>query len=199
MISRLQKQIQFKFLLTVALFTALPLLIAQCTLAAAEENCFYSLSAKSIDGKVIDFSSYRGKVILAVNVASQCGFTPQYSGLEKLYKKFKNREFIIFGFPSNDFGGQEPGTDAEIKKFCSLNYQVKFPVFSKGPVTGDNKIPVYKFLAKYAPGDQQGEVKWNFEKFLIDKKGHVVRRFRSSIEPDDAQFIGAIEKEIKTQ
>ena len=197
MISRRQKQIQFKVLIAVAFFTTLFLLSVQSTLAASEKNSFYALSAKSIDGKLIDFSNYRGKVILAVNVASQCGYTPQYSGLEKLYEKFKHQDFLVLGFPSNDFGRQEPGTDAEIKKFCSLNYRVKFQIFSKGPVTGDNKIPVYKFLTGYAPGGQQGEIQWNFEKFLIDKKGHVVKRFRSSIEPDDAQLSGAIEKEIE--
>ena len=164
----------------------------------APEN-FFQLSAKSIDGVNVEFSEYRGKVILAVNVASQCGYTPQYSGLEKLYEKYKGQGFLILGFPSNDFGGQEPGSDAEIKKFCKLKYEVNFPIFAKGPVSGDSKTRIYKFLTESASTEKRGEVQWNFEKFLLNRQGHVVNRFRSAITPEDSDLLRAIEKEMKSK
>jgi glutathione peroxidase len=157
---------------------------------------FFSLKAKSIDGKEVDFSTYAGKVILAVNVASQCGYTHQYAGLEKLYQKYKDQGFVILGFPSNDFGSQEPGSDAEIKKFCKLKYDVQFPIFSKAHVTGAEKSPVYSFLTNEEKAVPKGEVGWNFEKFLINPQGRVIKRFLSPIEPEDVTLVQAIEHEI---
>ena len=166
---------------------------ARENLSSAKEPGFFSFSVQSIDKKKVDFINYKGKVILAVNVASQCGYTPQYAGLENLYEKFKARGFIILGFPSNDFGGQEPGSNAEIKKFCHLKYQVTFPIFSKVNVTGSSKIQIYQFLTNSSPDDQRGEVKWNFEKFLIGRDGRVLNRFRSEIEPQDPTLIQVVE------
>ena len=142
---------------------------------------FYALEAETIDGQKQKLSAYEGKVALVVNTASQCGFTPQYKDLEAIYQKYKAKGFVVLGFPSNDFGSQEPGGNAEIKKFCEKKFKVSFPLFSKNPVVGEAKQPVYRFLTETA--EPKGEVKWNFEKFLIDKKGNVVGRFRSSVSP----------------
>jgi glutathione peroxidase len=137
--------------------------------------------------------SYRGKVLLIVNVASRCGFTPQYAGLQKLYDRFKDRGFEVFGFPCNQFGGQEPGSDAEIGQFCSLNYGVTFPVFSKIQVNGPEAIPLYQFLKKEAPGLLGTEaIKWNFTKFLVDRNGKNIDRFAPTSTPESLE--SAIEK-----
>ena len=155
---------------------------------------FFSLKAKSIDGKDSDLSQYSGKVVMVVNVASQCGFTPQYAELEKLYQKYKSQGFVILGFPSNDFGGQEPGGDAEIKKFCQLNYGVTFPLFTKGPVTGDQIQPIYRYLTVDAGPGMGGRVLWNFEKFIVNKAGKPVERFRSITKPTSSKVTTVIEK-----
>ncbi len=156
---------------------------------------FYSLSAKDIDDKPVALSKYAGKVSLVVNTASECGYTPQYKGLEALYLKYKAKGFVVLGFPSNDFGAQEPGSNAEIKKFCELKFKVSFPMFSKDRVTGDDKQSVYKFLTEAAA--EKGEVKWNFEKFLINKKGEVVGRYKSGVTPDAAELDQAIAKLVQ--
>ena len=147
---------------------------------------FYDFSAKKIDGTDILMSTYKNKVVLVVNVASKCGYTPQYEGLEKLYKKYKAQGFEVLGFPCNQFRNQEPGTAKEIQNFCKVNYGVTFPLFSKIDVNGENADPLYVYLKKKAPGFLGTEgIKWNFTKFLIDKKGNVVKRYGSSTKPKD--------------
>jgi glutathione peroxidase len=140
----------------------------------------YDFSAKSIDGSEQSLSAYKGKVLLVVNVASKCGFTPQYKGLETLYREYKDKGLVILGFPCDQFGHQEPGDENEIKNFCSLNYDVSFPMFAKIKVNGDDAHPLYQFLKKEQGGILGSEaVKWNFTKFLVDKSGKVVKRYGS--------------------
>jgi glutathione peroxidase len=154
---------------------------------------FHDFTMKDIYGKDKPLADYRGKVVLAVNVASQCGYTPQYEGLEKLHEKYADRGLVVTGFPANDFGAQEPGPDSEIATFCTSKYGVKFPMFSKITVKGAEKNPLYAFLTQAAPA---GEVKWNFEKFLVGKDGQVVGRFPSSVTPESETLIQAIEKAL---
>jgi len=146
---------------------------------------------KRIDGSKADLADYRGKVVLVVNVASRCGYTGQYAGLQSLYEKYKDKGFVILGFPANDFGAQEPGSDADIREFCSTKYGVTFPMFSKITVKGSGKSPLYASLTEAA--DPKGEVSWNFEKFLIGKDGTIVGRFKSGVAPDDAKLVQAVE------
>lgn len=153
----------------------------------------HDFTMKDIYGKDKALADYRGKVILLVNVASQCGYTPQYEGLENLYGKYSAQGFVVAGFPANDFGAQEPGTDSEIATFCTSKYGVKFPMFSKITVKGKEKHPLYAFLTQAAPA---GEVKWNFEKFLVGKDGQVIARFPSSVSPESDVMIDAIEKAL---
>jgi glutathione peroxidase len=141
----------------------------------------YDFSVKDIKGNSIPLSNYKGQKLLLVNVASKCGYTYQYEDLEKLYQKYKSEKFQILAFPSNDFGAQEPGSNAEIETFCKLNYKVSFPLFSKIFVTGKTKDPLFKFLTEVSGSN--GEIKWNFEKFLIDSEGKLVERFSSKVEP----------------
>jgi glutathione peroxidase len=148
----------------------------------------YDFSAKNIQGKDLPLSEYRGKVLLIVNVASQCGFTPQYTGLQKLYEQYQPKGLEILGFPCNQFGAQEPGTEAEIKSFCDLNFGVKFPLFSKIDVNGDKAHPLYKYLTKDLPGILGTEgIKWNFTKFLVDREGNPVKRYGSADKPEGMQ------------
>ena len=151
----------------------------------------YALTANTIDGQPQALSTYKGKVALIVNVASQCGFTPQYAGLEKLYEKYKGKGFTILAFPSNDFGGQEPGADAEIKKFCSLKYSVTFPMFAKVKTKGEGVSPVYKVL------DEKGEPQWNFHKYLVGKDGTVKAAFGSKVTPDSPELKAAIDAALE--
>jgi len=152
----------------------------------------------SLDGKPAPLAEYRGKVILLVNVASKCGYTPQYTGLEKIYEKYKDQGFVILGFPANNFGGQEPGTNEEIKTFCSSKYQVTFPMYSKVSVKGADSTPLYQFLTdKQSNPATGGEIKWNFTKFLVDRNGKVIARFEPAITPESADVTGAIEKALK--
>jgi glutathione peroxidase len=168
--------------------SAMVLTGARSAVAAAGLPSFTTLGADTIDGVSQAFSAYKGKVVLVVNVASRCGFTGQYEELEALYQKHKDEGLVILGFPSNDFGGQEPGTNDEIKKFCSTKYNVTFPIFSKGPVTGAQIQPVFKYLTVDAGPSMGGPVLWNFEKFLIDRNGRLVNRFRSVTSPASAKF-----------
>lgn len=145
---------------------------------------FYTIEAKTIDGDTQSLSSYQGKVVLVVNVASKCGFTYQYEGLEKLYKTYKDKGFVVLGFPSNQFSNQEPGNEEEIKKFCSLTYDVTFPLFSKIDVNGANEHPLYTYLKQEQSGFfGSRDIKWNFTKFLISKEGRVVDRFAPTTNP----------------
>jgi len=147
------------------------------------ENTFYTHAAKSLGGKDIPLETYRGKVVLVVNTASKCGFTPQYAGLEGLYRKYKDRGFVILGFPCNQFGNQEPGTDEEIAGGCIVNYGVSFQMFSKIDVNGSDAHPLFKFLKDSLPGTFGKMIKWNFTKFLIDRNGLPVKRYSSSTVP----------------
>jgi glutathione peroxidase len=156
----------------------------------------YPFKAKTIAGKEISLQDYQGKALLIVNVASKCGFTPQYEGLEKLYKKFKDQGFEILGFPCNQFGAQEPGSEADIQSFCSLTYGVDFPMFSKVDVNGANAHPLYKYLTTEKPGILGTEaIKWNFTKFLIDKNGEPVKRYGSADKPENLE--ADVEKVLK--
>jgi glutathione peroxidase len=150
------------------------------------KNNFFDFEVKASDAKIYDLSQHKGKVVLVVNVASKCGFTPQYKGLEELYQSFSKDHFLILGFPCNQFGFQEPASDSEIQQFCSLNYSVTFPVLSKVDVNGGNADPVYQFMKEKAPGILGSEaIKWNFTKFLIGKNGDVLKRYAPNTEPKD--------------
>jgi len=152
----------------------------------------HELTAVDIDGKPQPLANYKGKVLLVVNVASQCGYTGQYTGLEKLYQDYKAKGVVLLGFPSNDFGGQEPGTEQEIKTFCSTKYNVTFPMFSKVKTKGDAQSPVYQFLAA-----KNGEPKWNFHKYVVGKDGQVQKAFPSSTKPEDADLRAALDAALK--
>jgi len=152
----------------------------------------YDFTLNSIDGAPSPLSAFKGKVVLLVNVASKCGFTPQYAGLEKLYEQYKDKGFVIVGVPANNFGAQEPGTNEEIKTFCSRNYNVTFPMMSKVSVKGADTTPLYQYLTDKG-SKTGGEIKWNFTKFLIDKKGNVINRFESAVTPESADLVKAVE------
>ncbi|MBW8887277.1 MAG: glutathione peroxidase [Fibrobacteres bacterium] len=178
----------------------------------------YDIPIRKADGGETKLDAFRGKVLLLVNVASKCGLTPQYEGLEKIYKRYKDRGLMILGFPANEFGHQEPGTDAQIQEFCSLNYGVSFPVFSKLVVKGPGQHPLYAYLTRAQPQatkpgspilrvlrkalhagsftGEAGEITWNFEKFLVDREGEVAVRFSPDTKPEDPGLIGAIEAEL---
>jgi len=162
--------------------------------ARAEQASPLSGEVKKIDGSAVDLSKYKGKVVLIVNVASRCGYTPQYAGLQKLHDTYKDKGLVVLGFPANEFGAQEPGSDAEIASFCSSKYGVTFDMFSKIVVKGPNKAPLYKALTEGAT--PPGEVSWNFEKFLIGRDGKIIGRYKSAVAPDDAKLTGAIETEL---
>lgn len=153
---------------------------------------------QNIDGKETDLSQYKGKVVLIINVASHCGNTPQYIGLEAIYKKYAEQGFVILGFPANDFGRQEPGTNDEIKKFCTTGkYDVTFPMMAKISTKEPEKAPIYKFLTeKPTSGDFAGEIEWNFTKFLVDRNGNLIARFGNKVKPEEAQVVAEIEKAL---
>lgn len=162
------------------------------TLLGSNMKTIYDFNLQTIDEETISMEQYKNKVILIVNVASKCGFTPQYEGLEKLYKKYKDKDFVILGFPCNQFMSQEPSSNKEIKEFCTLTYGVKFPMFAKIDVNGENTHPLYKFLKNEAAGFLGIDmIKWNFTKFLINKNGKVIERFSPSTTPEE------LEKDIK--
>jgi glutathione peroxidase len=153
----------------------------------------YDFQATSLDGKPVDLSAYRGKVLLIVNTASECGFTPQYKGLEQVYEELRDRGLVVLGFPCNQFGKQEPGTEADIGAFCEKNFGVTFPMFAKVDVNGDDAHPLYKYLKEQAPGLLGTQaIKWNFTKFLVNKDGKVVERYAPQTKPEE--IAGDIEK-----
>ena len=164
---------------------------------AVAEQSVYDFTMKTIDGKEQPLSAYKGYTLLIVNVASKCGFTPQYKGLEALYEKYKARGFVILGFPANNFMGQEPGTDAQIKEFCSLNYGVTFPMFSKISVKGADIHPLYKYLTESS--EPAGPVSWNFNKFLIAPDGRIVGRWGSRTAPEDKEMNGKVEEALSSK
>ncbi|MGH7244143.1 MAG: glutathione peroxidase [Phycisphaerales bacterium] len=150
---------------------------------------------QDIDGKDVDLAQYKGQVVMIVNVASKCGYTPQYAGLEKLYKEKTGKGFVILGFPANDFGEQEPGTNSEIKSFCSSKYNVTFPMFSKISVRGSEQHPLFKKMsAQPKPLGGEGVPGWNFTKFIVDRQGNIVARFDSKVKPDDAGLVKKIDE-----
>jgi len=157
----------------------------------------YDFTLPSIDGKPMPIANYKGKVILLVNVASRCGFTPQYTALEAIYERYKDQGFVILGFPANNFGGQEPGTNAEIKKFCATKYSVTFPLYAKVSVKGDDTTPLYQYLTKKANPEVAGDIQWNFTKFLVDRNGNVAKRFEPETTPDSTEVVSAIERLLK--
>ncbi|MGH2726729.1 MAG: glutathione peroxidase [Actinomycetota bacterium] len=157
----------------------------------------YEVPLKTLEGDPVNLSDYEGKLLLIVNVASRCGFTPQYEGLQKLYDTYKDRGFEILGFPCNQFLAQEPGTEAEIREFCSSVYGVSFPIFRKIDVNGEERHPIYDELTQLPDHKGvAGDVQWNFEKFLVSPKGEVVGRFRTKVVPDHPALIEAIEKNL---
>jgi len=162
-----------------------------------ETKGIYSYTMKTIDGKDKPLSEYKGRVLLVVNVASLCGYTPQYKDLEEVYRKFKDDGFVILGFPANNFGQQEPGSDEEIKTFCDTKYNVTFDLFSKISVKGDDQHPLYQYITKDSPFP--GDVRWNFQKYLVDKKGNIVAKYPSKVKPTDKEVIEQIESLLKDQ
>jgi glutathione peroxidase len=160
----------------------------------APARSIYEIELPALNGKQVELSDYAGQVVLAVNVASRCGFTPQYKGLQALYDRYSSRGFTVLGFPCNQFFHQEPGNAEEIQQFCSLNYGVTFPLFAKLDVKGDHQHPLYSILSEF-PDDngKAGNVTWNFEKFVVGKDGRVVHRFRSKVEPDSPDVVASIE------
>ncbi len=163
-------------------------------------NSIFDFTMKDIDGNQKKLDSYKGKVVMVVNTASKCGNTPQYEGLEAIYKKYKDKGFVILGFPANNFMGQEPGTDKEIKDFCTLKYDVTFPMFSKISVKGADQDPFYTFLtSKETDPAFAGDITWNFEKFLTDRDGKVISRFAPKTKPEDPTVIKAIEDALAVE
>jgi glutathione peroxidase len=179
--------------ITKALFCTL---FCAAALMAADKNVF-DFTLNSIDGQPTSLASFKGKVVMLVNVASRCGFTPQYSALESIYERYKDRGFVIVGIPANNFGKQEPGTNQEIKTFCTTKYKVSFPMMSKVSVKGDDITPLYQFLTdKSASPKTGGEIQWNFTKFLIGPDGRIITRFEPEVTPDSPEVIAAIEKAL---
>ncbi len=160
----------------------------------AKEKSVYDFTMKDIDGNDVKLDTYKGKVALFVNTASKCGYTPQYEGLEKIYEKYKGQGFVILGFPANNFGGQEPGTNAEIKEFCTLKFKTSFPMFAKISVKGEDQHPLYKYLTSSETDPKfAGDIKWNFNKFLVDQNGTIIARFDSKDTPESDTVTKAIE------
>jgi len=168
--------------------------------ASAKTKSVLDFKMKDIDGKDVKLNKYKGKVLLIVNTASKCGYTPQYEGLQTVYEKYNAKGFYVLGFPANNFGGQEPGKESEIKEFCESKFKVKFPLFAKISVKGEDQDPLYKFLtSKETNPAFAGDITWNFNKFLVDRKGNVVARFTSKDTPESEKVLQAIEKELKNK
>jgi glutathione peroxidase len=186
-------------LIALCLLIAAGCLLSERTPTAELKNkSILDFKMKDIDGQDVKLKKYKGNVLLVVNTASKCGYTPQYESLQAIYDKYGARGFYVLGFPANNFGGQEPGTEAEIKEFCTTKYKVTFPMFAKISVKGDDQDPLYKFLTDKETNPKfAGEISWNFNKFLIDKKGNVVARFSSKDKPDGEAVTAAIEKYLK--
>lgn len=172
----------------------LGVLLTMDTGLAAEPESAFGFEMTSLSGEPVNLSDYKGKVLLIANTASQCGATPQYADLQSLYEKYKDDGLVVLGFPCNQFGGQEPGSAGEIASFCERNYGVSFPMFSKIDVNGADAAPLFDYLKTSAP--DTGDVRWNFEKFLVSKEGKVVSRFRTGTNPNDANVVAAIEEAL---
>jgi glutathione peroxidase len=190
---------------SIAVIAGSTLVLAAASFARAEEKkaekkvpAVLNFTMKSLDGKDVELSKYQGKVVLFVNVASKCGYTPQYQGLQALHDKYAKEGLVIVGVPANDFGKQEPGTNADIAKFCEDKYNVKFDMLAKDVVKGDGQCDLYKYLTSKDTNPKfAGEIGWNFTKFLISREGEVVNRFDSKVEPQSEEVIKAIEAELK--
>jgi glutathione peroxidase len=182
-----------------ALLAGLGVVLMNNPLAAEEKKVPAALNfkMKNIDGKEVDLANYHGKVILFVNVASECGLTPQYKQLQALYEKYEKEGFVVIGVPANEFGAQEPGTDAEIKTFCEKNYKVTFPMMAKVVVKGKDICPLYDYLTTKTDKKFQGPIGWNFAKFVVGRNGEVVARFDPRVSPDDSKIVEVIEAELK--
>jgi len=185
----------------VMLFVVVSLVVLTPLAAEAEESktpAVLNFKMKGLDGKEIDLATFKGKVVLFVNVASECGLTPQYKGLQNLHDRYSKDGLVIIGVPANEFGAQEPGTDAEIRDFCTKNYGVKFPMLSKVVVKGKGICPLYQYLtSKTTNPEFGGDITWNFTKFLISREGKIVNRFEPRVDPEDEKVISAIEAELK--
>ena len=180
-----------------ALFVVSSAAIVSAQDSAKKPTSVLDFQVKDIDGKDVDLAKYKGKVLLIVNTASQCGFTPQYKDLQAIYEKYKDQGFEVLAFPANEFGAQEPGTDGQIKEFCSTRYKVSFPLFSKIVVKGNGIHPLYHFLTSESTDPKfAGPIKWNFAKFLVNRKGEIVDRFEPQARPESAAVTGAIEKAL---
>jgi len=189
----------YKWLLSIAVITGFFAVVVGIPATAEETAKFiYDFKMKNIDGKEVNLSDYKGKVLVVVNVASKCGRTPQYKDLQAMYSEYKEKGLVVMGFPANEFGKQEPGTNAEIKEFCALNYKVSFPMFSKIVVKGEGIHPLYKYLTSLENSDFKGEISWNFEKFLFGKDGKLLRRFKSKESPSSDEFKAAVKKALQS-
>lgn len=198
----MKKAILVMALISLTGLVAVSICVGECplnyTTSAKTAETIYDFSLKNIDGKQVEMEQYAGKVLLIVNVASRCGYTPQYEGLEAVYRKYQEQGLVILGFPANNFMGQEPGTDAEIKTFCSTKYNVTFPIFSKISVKGVDQHPFYKYLTAEETNPRfAGEVTWNFNKFLVDRTGRIVGRFDAKEKPESEKIIRAIEQALR--
>ncbi|MEJ7847689.1 MAG: glutathione peroxidase [Pyrinomonadaceae bacterium] len=188
-----------------AILIAFVVTVAFLTLSYPEQpvsaaGSIYDFKVKDIDGKDVKLKKYKGSVLLVVNTASKCGYTPQYEGLQATFDKFKDKGLVVLGFPANNFGGQEPGTAAEIKEFCESKYKVTFPMFAKISVKGDDQDPLYTYLTSKETNPKfAGDISWNFNKFLIDRKGRIVARFTSKETPTSEAVTQAIEKYLASK
>lgn len=174
------------------IFAIIPFLLAM--MGTTDISRIYDTEATTIDGEEVTLEKYAGDVLLIVNTASECGFTPQYEGLQELYEEYSDEGLTVLGFPANNFGGQEPGSDEEILQFCEVNYGVDFPMFSKVSVKGGDIHPLFDYLTSAENNDFEGEINWNFEKFLIDRNGNLIRRFRSKVEPMSRELTSSVEE-----
>ena len=187
----------FKFLMICTFVSLIGIAAFGFNSEPTKPKSIHDFKMTDIDGKEVKLKKYKGNVMLIVNTASECGYTPQYKGLQSIYEKYNAKGFYVLGFPANNFGGQEPGTEKEIKEFCESKYKVTFPMFAKVSVKGDDQNQMYKFLtAKETNPKFAGDVSWNFNKFLVDKKGNVVARFSSKDAPESEVVMNAIEKEL---
>ena len=179
-------------------FVALLFVFGTMFAATNAPKSVYDFTLDSIDGQPVSLGSYKGKVLMLVNVASKCGYTPQYTALESTYEKYRDRGLVIVGIPANNFGGQEPGTNQEIKTFCTRNFKVSFPMMSKVSVKGSDQTPLYQYLTGKANPNPKtsGEIQWNFTKFLVDRNGNIVARFEPATTPDAAEVTAAIEQAL---
>lgn len=175
-------------------FVLMALLTFQFIQGEDVKSNIHQFKVNDIDGKEVDLSTYKGKTLLIVNVASKCGFTKQYKELVELQEKYKDKNVLVLGFPANEFGGQEPGSNEEIKSFCTSKYKVTFPMFAKVVVKGEAQVPLFKYLTTTENPDLKGDIKWNFEKFLIGPDGNLKRRYASNVVPTDEKITKAIDE-----